>query len=136
LIKTRQTKNRYLRAGQLVLVTLDSTSDAICDNCKIKIQVMVFTFNAENLVGVCLQLIFEVDPCVGLVLYFSKHRGKGSNHWTVNFKSQTFSRMGLLVGFHNFQSLFRIRSTLVANISEGVKKNLTLILKWFIFARK
>jgi len=38
---------------------------------------MVFTFNAENLVGVCLQLIFEVDPGIGLVLYFSKHKEKG-----------------------------------------------------------
>jgi hypothetical protein len=37
---------------------------------------MVFTFNAENPVSVCLQLIFEVDPGIGLVLYFSKHRGK------------------------------------------------------------
>jgi hypothetical protein len=43
----------------------------------IKIQVMVFTFNAENLVGVCLQLIFEVNPGVGLVLYFSNTREKG-----------------------------------------------------------
>ncbi len=38
---------------------------------------MVFTFNAENLVGVCLQLIFEVNPGVGLVLYFSNTREKG-----------------------------------------------------------
>ncbi len=49
---------------------------------------MVFTFNAENLVGVCLQLIFEVNPGVGLVLYFSKHKGKRSNHRTLDSSFQ------------------------------------------------
>jgi hypothetical protein len=57
---------------------------------------MVFTFNAENLVGVCLQLIFEVDPGFGLVLYFSKHRDN-------SFQKPNIQSDGTVRGFTIFR---------------------------------
>jgi hypothetical protein len=59
---------------------------------------MVFTFNAENPVSVCLQLIFEVDPGVGLVLYFSKHREKGRTIGQVCEETLTLILIRLIFG--------------------------------------